>query len=180
MRKIPTFENYAISRDGRKIFNITSGKIVKQSYKDGYAYVTIRTSDYVYKRVGVHRLVAFAYLPAPHPGRIWIKHKNGIKSDNKADNLEWISVSENIRTSERKYRKRQDHHRYGKRHTLVTRAIMSEKKTGENHPRFIGWYTYNGKRYASLRAASAATGYDRRKISKFSRCEVYGWSLVAP
>jgi hypothetical protein len=176
MKKIPTFEGYAISSNGNKILNLSTGCTVKQGITKHYMYVTLRTSGYFYRRVAVHRLVALAYLPPPKPGQIWVIHKNGVKSDNRADNLEWISVSDKARTFERRPRTGPEHHRHVKRHTIGTRS----NKLGENHPRFIGWYIYNGQKYASIREASRATGYDRRKISNFSKYQLEGWSFAAP
>ena len=44
----------------------------------------------------VHRLVALAFI-GPAPSRIHeINHKNGIKTDNRVDNLEWVTCAENI------------------------------------------------------------------------------------
>jgi len=47
-------------------------------------------------RAYVHRLVAAAFVPnltgAPH-----INHRNGNKQDNRADNLEWVTRSQNMK-----------------------------------------------------------------------------------
>jgi len=43
----------------------------------------------------VHRIVANAFIPKIE-GKDLINHKNGVKSDNKVENLEWVTNQENI------------------------------------------------------------------------------------
>lgn len=42
----------------------------------------------------IHRLVATAFIGAPAPDLV-VNHKNGIRVDNRAENLEWVTRSEN-------------------------------------------------------------------------------------
>lgn len=66
------------------------GKIFKtKAYNGGYVRVVLEGKWYF-----VHRLVAMAFLPRVR-GKGFVNHKNGIKSDNRLENLEWVTRSEN-------------------------------------------------------------------------------------
>lgn len=61
----------------------------------GYNYISLKKhtgSKYISRRV--HRLVAKAFIPNPS-NKPYINHKNGIKNDNRVENLEWVTASEN-------------------------------------------------------------------------------------
>ena len=71
-------------------------KILKKAInKFGYEYVCLTINGNQQKKK-VHRLVAEAFIDNPQ-NKPQVNHINGIKSDNKSENLEWCNNQENMK-----------------------------------------------------------------------------------
>jgi len=71
-----------------------------QNTSHGYHQVGL-SKEGVVKIWTVHRLVASAFL-SPIKGKNCVNHKNGIKTDNRIENLEWCTKKENNKHAFRK------------------------------------------------------------------------------
>jgi len=92
------------------------GKIMKLHVNNnGYVIIGL-TKDGAQKPMLVHRLVACAFI-GDCPDGYQCNHINGVRSDNRASNLEWVSASDNLKHSFRVlHRKRSNGVRLGPDH----------------------------------------------------------------
>lgn len=89
-KKIDGFPNYSVSNTGL-IKNDRTGTIQKQFIRGSYLKVVLFPNR---KNVSVHRCVATAFVKRP-TNTIEVNHIDGDKQNNNAENLEWVTPSEN-------------------------------------------------------------------------------------
>lgn len=91
---IKDFPKYEVSNEGR-VRNIVTGQILKgHDNGHGYETVTLYKDGRAYTKK-IHRLVAEAFLESSHD-HLEVNHIDGNKTNNRIENLEWCSGSENI------------------------------------------------------------------------------------
>lgn len=84
--------SYYVSNQG-KIKNRKNIILVPRCDKDNYLRVRLINKEGKRSQQMVHRLVAFAFIPGDN--NLTVNHKDGIKSNNNKDNLEWLSRADN-------------------------------------------------------------------------------------
>lgn len=106
MNMVPIYgyENYFITTEG-EVFSLyknnrlnkngTLRRMKMEIARNGYVRVSLKKNK-TNKHFLVHRLVAEAFIPNIG-NRPEVNHINGIKTDNRVQNLEWCNHSENIR-----------------------------------------------------------------------------------
>lgn len=120
------FSAYMISSEGR-VMNIVKqkgtrpGKILKATNARGYLSLRLRNNG-KYEHAYVHRLVLKSFT-ADHG--VQVNHKNGIRSDNRLENLEWCDAAENLTHACRVLGKRRGSHHWN---TSITESDVLEMR----------------------------------------------------
>lgn len=157
-------------------------KILKQGTDtSGYKMVIFRVNKYS-KTFKVHRLVAEAFIPNLN-GYTEIDHINGIKTDNRVDNLRWCSHKDNCNnpiTKEKilktfrseEYRKKCSEREKGKKLSDETKKKISISKTGSGNWRSKTVYQYSldGNLIAIYESTGIAAKETNSIQSKISSC----------
>lgn len=93
VRDIPGYPGYKATSDGR-IIGKRGKEMTPSPYPGtGYVGVTVHVNGRQ-GRLAVHRAVCLAFHGLPEEGQE-VAHKNGIRTDNRAENVRWMSRSEN-------------------------------------------------------------------------------------
>ena len=88
-------KRYMIGRSGQ-ILNLANNTFLTPIMNlNGYYKVGLANGDGTHQQALLHRLVALHFIPNPyeHPQ---VNHKDGDKSKNLVENLEWCSAAQNI------------------------------------------------------------------------------------
>jgi predicted DNA binding protein len=155
---------HEVSSEGR-IRNTRTGTIYKLARnKKGYLQVCLTTGTRSSRQaIRVHRAVAETFLVKEHEEYV-VNHKDGNKENNRVDNLEWCSLSENTL------------------HAIRIGLIDTKKTAGERsgHTKFtkeqveaIRAAYRPGDRLLGTRGIARITGVDHMTISRIVRREVW-------
>ncbi|MGZ9736509.1 HNH endonuclease signature motif containing protein [Flavobacterium sp. GNP002] len=86
------YKGYTIYEDGR-VLGI-KGTFLKPGLSGNGYYTVAICYDGTKKSVPIHRLIAESFIPNPEK-KIYVNHINSIRTDNRIENLEWSTPSEN-------------------------------------------------------------------------------------
>lgn len=126
-RPVAGCDMYEVSDTG-EVRNRKTGRVLSAADNRGYKRVTLYRGDGTTLQAGVHRLVASAFIPNPG-NKPQVNHIDGNKSNNRVDNLEWVTESENALHAQRVLGLR--YGMTGKHHSDESKRKMSDAQRGK-------------------------------------------------
>lgn len=124
MGRIKSLDSYVATVYGAK--RLVKGQILSPFYSNLTGYLQVKLHG---KKYNLHRLIAFAFCDDGGIEKV-VNHKNGQRDDNRAENLEWVTHSENRLHSHRVLgNKGSSHGKFGKDHHTSKPVLMM--KDGE-------------------------------------------------
>jgi hypothetical protein len=134
------FTKYKISKCGQ-LWSNSRKNIMKQCDEGGYKKISLCNDNSKRSSYRIHRLMAYSFLGLKDVDKLVVNHKNGIKFDNRIENLEIVTSQENCihglyELKSRVCGKSKSVCKYNKNNKLIT-IFSSAKDAAENcgvHP----------------------------------------------
>lgn len=120
--KCPLDNRYQVSNLG----NVKGirGNILKPFFGGKYLYVSLGRG----KKYLVHRLVLITFNPIENYEKLQVNHKDGNPENNKLDNLEWVTPSENIKHSYQVLKRKPAYYNAVKSHEKAVYSLNIETR----------------------------------------------------
>jgi hypothetical protein len=142
MRRIPSVIGYSATQDGQiySHHRFEPFPLKQTNHTQGYRQVNVKT-DKGFRTRMVHLLVLEAWV-GPRPEGMVTNHKNGDKTDNRLENLEYVTQTENMKHSYATGLSPKPPTRYGEQLThlakMTAKKVLALRAETDREPGYLG------------------------------------------
>ncbi len=130
---VEDYPDYQISNLGRvKSLKNRKERMLKLLHNRGYNQISL-CNNKKNKIYSIHRLVLMTFKPISNSELYQCNHINGIKNDNRVENLEWCTAKENYKHAVKIGLINIEGNMYGRHHSEESKKKMAESHSGEKH-----------------------------------------------
>lgn len=95
-KQISFAPGYSVSDRGRIRNDLTGRFIFSGITPQGYPKANLSV-DGKSKTFLIHRIVALEFIKCDNPDSLTVNHKDGVKTNNCRENLEWLTIADNLK-----------------------------------------------------------------------------------
>ena len=170
-------KNYAITNFGRLISfvsDVNEGVVLRLSnHPQGYKIWRFKQGD-MYRHYLLHRLVAEYFIEPPTDECICVVHINHTLTDNRAENLQWLTVSDQRKHSAQSKASKLN----AVRLSQISRTTGKGKKLTEGKVKMIKKIINDPKRSTRLKMVAKQFGISSMQLYRIQTGENWGWVKI--
>lgn len=97
--RVKSLPRVILDCNGNRTRHLTGRILTNVCAQTGYHFVSLHKNDKRQTRLTVHRILMKTFDPRPDMDNLIVDHINGIRSDNRIENLRWTTFNTNNRNT---------------------------------------------------------------------------------
>ena len=93
--RVRSLDRVVVDKNGKRTRHLKGRILTNVCANTGYHHVSLHRNNVRVERRQVQRIVAEAFLGKPSDPKMHVDHRNGVRDDNRVENLRWVHPAVN-------------------------------------------------------------------------------------